>query len=273
MNIQQTIETTLRRFTTAANELGFDFAYEDLTITQDALNPDDIEFAVFKNDIKIGTLILDIALTQEEPDKANKKKKPQAPMLILSPSLNLFGLDWGKDGLVLRFVKTKDNITVSFFGTKVGTIEYRGKDKHAVFSVIEKTILSKDDNDKKNGESNDFKQIKPYLKNPDVDTVSLGGPLTWIRKYLDITTLAPHKTGGKKTITHYFPLSEDWSDLLLALYHFAVNMPPDDIFGCCHLYEQCSNTGRCLQGIDYQRSCSYAKNLKLGRIFYGSTEV
>lgn len=179
-------------------------------------------------------------------------------------------LDWGENGYKVNVLKGEKRASIYFFDTKIGELSYRGrgKNKHAVFAVEEKTILSKDD-EGKNGEPSEFERLRQYLKNPNIDTISLGGPLTWLNKYLDTTTLAPHEIGGKKKITHYFPLSDDWSNLLTAFYRLTVSIPPDDIFGCCHLYEQCSDVGHCLQGIDYKRSCSYAKNLDTGRIFYG----
>ncbi len=41
-------------------------------------------------------------------------------------------------------------------------------------------------------------------------------------------------------------------------------------FGCCHLYEQCSDAKKCLhENKLYALGCAYYHNLKAGRIFYG----
>ena len=41
-------------------------------------------------------------------------------------------------------------------------------------------------------------------------------------------------------------------------------------FGCCSLYEKCSNAGRCIHdNLLYSTVCSYRRNLEAGRIFYG----
>lgn len=50
------------------------------------------------------------------------------------------------------------------------------------------------------------------------------------------------------------------------------NMPSD--FGCCSRYEQCSDTGRCINPmLDLAAQCGYRKNLRRGRIFYGKNKV
>ena len=44
----------------------------------------------------------------------------------------------------------------------------------------------------------------------------------------------------------------------------------NDAFGCCHLYEQCSNEKKCVhENRLYARGCTYGKHLAKGRIFYG----
>jgi hypothetical protein len=43
-----------------------------------------------------------------------------------------------------------------------------------------------------------------------------------------------------------------------------------DSFGCCHLYEKCSDVRKCLhENRLYARGCIYSRNLVEGRIFYG----
>ncbi len=40
-------------------------------------------------------------------------------------------------------------------------------------------------------------------------------------------------------------------------------------FDCCGMYEQCSDAMQCLNSSDDALGCTYRKNLKAGRIFYG----
>ncbi len=41
-------------------------------------------------------------------------------------------------------------------------------------------------------------------------------------------------------------------------------------YGCCHLYKDCSDAGKCVSGDKiYATACSYRKNLEAGRVFYG----
>ena len=43
-----------------------------------------------------------------------------------------------------------------------------------------------------------------------------------------------------------------------------------DSFGCCHLYEKCSDARKCLhENKLYARGCTYGSHLAEGRIFYG----
>lgn len=52
------------------------------------------------------------------------------------------------------------------------------------------------------------------------------------------------------------------------IYDFLMTYPSD--YGCCSLYEQCSNAKRCLQkDQDMSASCYYKRNLLTGRVFYG----
>ena len=44
-------------------------------------------------------------------------------------------------------------------------------------------------------------------------------------------------------------------------------------FGCCHLYEECSNSRHCISKDKmYATACSYRRNLESGRIFYGKNK-
>lgn len=45
---------------------------------------------------------------------------------------------------------------------------------------------------------------------------------------------------------------------------------PDDSYGCCHLYKECSDSKKCLKEDKMSaKVCQYRKNLEQGRIFYG----
>ena len=58
------------------------------------------------------------------------------------------------------------------------------------------------------------------------------------------------------------------SDVEDQLLHF-----PSD-FGCCHLFEQCSDAGHCINADqDFAASCYYKRNLMSGKIFYGKNSV
>lgn len=44
-------------------------------------------------------------------------------------------------------------------------------------------------------------------------------------------------------------------------------------FGCCSLYEKCSDTLRCIQPMQFfSLACAYRKNLESGRVFYGKNK-
>lgn len=44
----------------------------------------------------------------------------------------------------------------------------------------------------------------------------------------------------------------------------------DNEFGCCHLYNECSDEKKCIQpNVTFSNRCYYKKNLNDGRIFYG----
>lgn len=47
-----------------------------------------------------------------------------------------------------------------------------------------------------------------------------------------------------------------------------------DTFGCCHLYEKCSDAKKCLhENKLYARGCTYRRHLSEGRIFYGKNRT
>lgn len=45
---------------------------------------------------------------------------------------------------------------------------------------------------------------------------------------------------------------------------------PDNSYGCCHMYKECSDSKKCLKEDKMSaKVCQYRKNLEQGRIFYG----
>lgn len=45
---------------------------------------------------------------------------------------------------------------------------------------------------------------------------------------------------------------------------------PSNRFGCCHLYEKCSDEKKCIANDKFHaKGCFYRENLESGRIFYG----
>lgn len=48
---------------------------------------------------------------------------------------------------------------------------------------------------------------------------------------------------------------------------------PEEYFGCCDLYVQCSDMKKCLYPNQlYAKACKYRRNLESGRIFYGKNK-
>ena len=60
-----------------------------------------------------------------------------------------------------------------------------------------------------------------------------------------------------------------------AEYIFSIHTP-SFTYGCCGLYQQCSDEKVCLQASidrEYAKGCSYRGNLENGRIFYGKNKT
>lgn len=63
---------------------------------------------------------------------------------------------------------------------------------------------------------------------------------------------------------------EEIKQLLSSIFVDTLNF---DSFGCCSLYEECSNSKKCLhEDILYSTACMYRKNLENGKIFYGKNK-
>lgn len=78
---------------------------------------------------------------------------------------------------------------------------------------------------------------------------------------------------GKVGVNVYVSLADDTAKTFLEslircrLDNYESSFPP---FGCCHLYQNCSETGTCLQkSRSYSGACQYRRNLDSGRVFYG----
>lgn len=61
----------------------------------------------------------------------------------------------------------------------------------------------------------------------------------------------------------------DTASLSKSLYTVFLNSFNFPAFGCCSLYKECSQNGRCLHSdIIYASACMYRKNLENGKVFY-----
>lgn len=72
-----------------------------------------------------------------------------------------------------------------------------------------------------------------------------------------------------------FNSSDEGIEFLKAVtLKFAEEYIPAERFGCCHLYEKCSDSTKCL-AIDkfHAKGCFYRENLENGRIFYGKNQT
>lgn len=84
------------------------------------------------------------------------------------------------------------------------------------------------------------------------------------------------KDGGEKGKVGenvYISLADDTAKKFLEdlircrLDNYESSFPP---FGCCYLYQACSESGECLQkSRSYSGACQYKRNLDSGKVFYG----
>lgn len=84
------------------------------------------------------------------------------------------------------------------------------------------------------------------------------------------------KDSGEKTLFRYDVLiSLDSPDLLPYLKRLMSSRllsyrSKEPMFGCCHLYEECSAAKKCVSKFKiYATACAYRRNLEAGKIFYG----
>lgn len=147
-----------------------------------------------------------------------------------------FNFDFGtnNEGLELNPLKGTSKVSIAMFGINIGYIALRGrqKDKKPVLSMTQDRLN---------------------------------------KLSLTIDQLPPYEAASDKDQTKFFPLSEDLSHLMKLAYDYSANYPSDYIFGCCSLYEKCSDAKQCIQtDSNYARGCVYRKHLLEGRIFYGA---
>lgn len=83
------------------------------------------------------------------------------------------------------------------------------------------------------------------------------------------------KTDGKELTRYNVLVRVDSEELLpylerLMRYRLIQYKSKEPTYGCCHLYEECSNAKRCVSKEKfYATVCAYKRNLDAGRIFYG----
>ena len=83
------------------------------------------------------------------------------------------------------------------------------------------------------------------------------------------------RTDEKELARYDLLVRIDSEDLLLYLerlmrYRLTQYKSKEPTYGCCHLYEKCSDAKKCLSKEKiYATVCAYKKNLDEGRIFYG----
>lgn len=82
--------------------------------------------------------------------------------------------------------------------------------------------------------------------------------------------MAPVKNWSRYLIEDHDSLTH-FKDSFSELYLFFESDYSDNSeFGCCHLYNECSDEKKCIQqNVTFSNRCYYKKNLNDGRIFYG----
>lgn len=93
----------------------------------------------------------------------------------------------------------------------------------------------------------------------------------WVAKYDE-----SGKRTEEKDLVRYDVLVRLDSEALLPYleklmrYRLTQYKSKEPTYGCCHLYEECSNAKRCVSKKKiYATVCAYKRNLDAGRIFYG----
>lgn len=90
-------------------------------------------------------------------------------------------------------------------------------------------------------------------------------------KYISISKDVESKSTPEIITVLYKDINEQFfdicNDILTAFYDHYI---PSERFGCCHMYVECSDSGKCLhEDKYYSKACQYRENLENGRIFYG----
>ena len=105
------------------------------------------------------------------------------------------------------------------------------------------------------------------IKTPNAETVKE----RWVEK-----KDADGKKVGEKYLVRYDVLVRLGSDELLPYferlmrYRLSNYKSKEPTYGCCHLYNECSDARKCISADKiYATVCAYKKNLDAGKIFYG----
>ncbi|WP_026395331.1 hypothetical protein [Acetobacterium malicum] len=82
--------------------------------------------------------------------------------------------------------------------------------------------------------------------------------------------MPPVKNWSRYLVNDFESLNH-FKDSFSELYLFFESDYSDNSeFGCCHLYNECSDEKKCIQqNVTFSNRCYYKKNLNDGRIFYG----
>ncbi len=100
----------------------------------------------------------------------------------------------------------------------------------------------------------------------------------WIKQKNDDSPEAPGKQPERILSKYSVIVSLDSKELLpyledLMRYMLLHYRSTESAYGCCHLYEACSDAKKCISKDKmYATVCSYRKNLEAGRIFYGKNK-
>lgn len=83
----------------------------------------------------------------------------------------------------------------------------------------------------------------------------------------DYTTVIESSGWAKVTtqsVDYILSIAKEAFEIALKSYH------PNEVFGCCSRYVQCSDAGKCLHPCQlYALGCQYRVNLEAGSVFYG----
>ncbi len=102
-----------------------------------------------------------------------------------------------------------------------------------------------------------YKIFKKSLKQLEINSIKKSQNNNWINIYFD-------------------DLQEihNLKDLIVEIYNYVYMKSSKDVFGCCHLYVECSDAKKCIHtDRNFYRNCQYRTNLINGKIFYGKNAI